>query len=220
MTIEVIGAGFGRTGTLSLKLALEKLGFDKCYHMTEVFQQPGHVDVWLDATRGEEVDWPALFQGYRASVDWPACNFWELQLKAFPDARVILSERDPERWYQSVMSTIYPSSVAARESEDPAMKAWVDMAFELIWDGTFHGRVEDKDHAIDVYEAHNAYVKKQAPADRLLVFEASAGWEPLCQFLGCPVPDEPYPRVNSTEDFQARLREQRPAQPPPPGAAN
>lgn len=202
MSIEVIGAGFGRTGTLSLKLALEKLGFDKCYHMLEVAQNPDHVEVWQQATRGEDVDWASLFSGYRASVDWPACNFWELQLQRFPEARVILSERDPERWYQSVMSTIYPSSVAARERDDPTERPWVDMVYELIWDGTFHGRVEDKEHAIDIYLAHNAYVKKQAPPDRLLVFEASEGWEPLCDFLGAPVPDEPYPRVNSTDDFR------------------
>ncbi len=204
MPIRVIGAGFGRTGTLSLKQALEQLGFDKCYHMVEVFQNAHHLDLWMQATRGETVDWPELFSGYRASVDWPSCNFWELQLEAFPAAKVILSERDPERWYDSVMNTIYPSSLKARESGDPAMKAWVDMAFELIWDGTFHGRIEDREHAIDVYLAHNEYVKKQAPQDRLLVFEPSQGWEPLCDFLGCPVPDEPYPRVNTTEEFQAR----------------
>jgi hypothetical protein len=204
MTIRVIGAGFGRTGTLSLKQALEQLGFDKCYHMVEVFQNPDHLEQWTKATRGEPVDWPALFAGYRASVDWPSCNFWELQLEAFPDAKVILSERDPERWYDSVMNTIYPSSRKARDSADPAMKPWVEMAFELIWDGTFHGRIEDREHAIDVYLAHNEYVKKQAPRDRLLVFEPSQGWEPLCEFLGCPVPDEPYPRVNTTEEFQAR----------------
>lgn len=204
MPIRVIGAGFGRTGTLSLKQALEQLGFDKCYHMVEVFQNAHHLDLWMQATRGETVDWPELFSGYRASVDWPSCNFWELQLEAFPAAKVILSERDPGRWYDSVMNTIYPSSIKARESGDPAMKAWVDMAFELIWDGTFHGRIEDREHAIDVYLAHNEYVKKQAPQDRLLVFEPSQGWEPLCGFLGCPVPDEPYPRVNTTEEFQAR----------------
>ncbi len=203
MALKVIGAGFGRTGTLSLKLALEKLGFDKCYHMMEVPQNPDHVESWLKATRGEEVDWPGLFQGYQASVDWPACNFWEVQLKAFPDARVVLSERDPKRWYESVMNTIYPSSVEAREQGNPEQQPWVDMVFELIWDGTFHGRVEDSEHAIDVYLAHNEYVKRQVPSDRLLVFEASQGWEPLCTFLECPVPDEPYPRVNTTEQFQA-----------------
>ena len=102
------------------------------------------------------------------------------------------------------MNTIYPSSRKARDSAGPAMKPWVEMAFELIWDGTFHGRIEDREHAIDVYLAHNEYVKKQAPRDRLLVFEPSQGWEPLCEFLGCSVPDEPYPRVNTTEEFQAR----------------
>jgi hypothetical protein len=206
MSIEVIGAGFGRTGTMSLKLALERLGFDKCYHMFEVAQHPEHVEVWQQATRGESVDWAALYTGYRASVDWPACNFWEMQLRRFPDARVILTERDPQSWYDSIMSTIYQSSLKAREADDPAARAWVEMVFELIWDGTFHGRVEDKEHAIDVYLAHNAYVKKQAPRDRLLVFEAAQGWEPLCRFLGCRVPDEPYPRVNTTEEFLARPR--------------
>jgi hypothetical protein len=206
MTIQVIGAGFGRTGTMSLKLALEKLGFDKCYHMDEVVQHPEHVAVWQQATRGEPVDWNAMYRGYRASVDWPACNFWEIQLRQFPDARVILTEREPDRWYDSVMNTIYPGSLKAKESEDAAVQAFADMAFELIWDGTFHGRVEDREHAIDVYLAHNDYVKKQAPRDRLLVFEAAQGWEPLCRFLGCPVPDEPYPRVNTTQEFLSRAR--------------
>ena len=206
MTIEVIGAGFGRTGTMSLKLALEKLGFDKCYHMYEVAQHPEHVEVWQQATRGEPVDWSELYVGYRASVDWPACNFWEIQLRQYPDARVVLSERDPERWYESIMNTIYPGSLKAKESEDAAVQAFADMAFELIWDGTFHGRVEDREHAIDVYQAHNDYVKKQVPRNRLLVFEAAQGWEPLCRFLGCAVPDEPYPRTNTTEEFLSRPR--------------
>ncbi len=206
MTIEVIGAGFGRTGTLSLKLALEKLGFGKCYHMIEVAQNPGHVALWQDATRGEPTDWDTLFEGYGASVDWPACNFWELQLGHYPNARVILSERDPDRWYESVMNTIYPSSLAFREAEDPATREFAEMVFELVWEGTFHGRVEDKEHAIDVYLAHNEYVKKQAPKDRLLVFQPEQGWAPLCDFLDRPVPDEPFPRVNSTEEFRDRRR--------------
>jgi hypothetical protein len=204
MTIEVIGAGFGRTGTLSLKLALERLGFNRCYHMMEVFAQPGHVSRWLQATRGEPIDWDDLYPGYAATVDWPSCNFWQPLLENYPQGRVILSERDPQAWYRSVMSTIWPSSLAARESAEPTMQAWAEMAFELIWDGTFHGRIEDEAHAIDVYLAHNEHVKRHAPTDRLLVFEASQGWGPLCEFLGRPVPDEPYPRVNSTEDFQAR----------------
>jgi len=204
MTIQVIGAGFGRTGTLSLKLALEQLGFDKCYHMMEVFGHPGHVDLWRRAGRGDAVDWDALYAGYQATVDWPSCNFYETHLQHFPAARVILSERDPERWYESVMNTIYPSSLRVRDSGDPALKPWADMAWELIWDGRFGGRVEDKDHAISVYLNHNRRVREVVPPDRLLVFEASQGWAPLCAFLDRAVPDAPYPKTNSTEEFLAR----------------
>lgn len=204
MTLKVIGAGYGRTGTLSLKLALEKLGFDKCYHMMEVFGHPDHLGLWRQANRGLPVDWDTLYTGYQATVDWPSCNFYEAHMRHYPDAKVILSERDPEKWYESVMNTIYPSSCKARDSGDPAMQAWTDMAFELIWEGLFDGRVEDKDHVIGVYLAHNRRVREVVPASRLLVFEASQGWAPLCAFLRCPVPDEPYPRVNSTEEFQAR----------------
>ncbi len=205
MTIKVIGAGFGRNGTLSLKLALEKLGFDKCYHMLEVREHPDHVRVWRDAARGKAVDWDQVFEGYQSSVDWPTCTFWREQMAHYPDAKVILSERDPEHWYQSVMNTIYPSSLAGRQSNDPGVKAHMDMIFELIWDGTFGNRMDDKDHVIGVYLAHNQRVKDEVPAERLLVFESSQGWEPLCRFLGCPVPDEPYPSVNSTDDFKARV---------------
>lgn len=206
MTIKVVGAGFGRTGTMSLKTALEQLGFDKCYHMMEVGQNDGHVEQWRAIERGERVDLEALFNGYQASVDWPSCNYWRAQLEVFPDAKVILSRRDPERWYQSVMTTIYPSSAAGRESDDPNMKPWVDMAFEVVWDGVFDGRMDDKEHVISVFEAHNQDVIDSVPADKLLVFEASQGWEPLCAFLDVPVPDQPYPKTNTTEDFLAMTR--------------
>jgi len=209
MTIKVVGAGFGRTGTLSLKAALEKLGFDKCYHMLEVGTNEGHVAAWRAIARGDKVDWNELFAGYQASVDWPSCNFWREQLEAFPDAKVILSQRDPESWYASVMNTIYPSSVAARSVEDPNVRAHMEMAFEVIWDGVFDGRMDDKDHVIGVYLAHNQHVIDSVPADRLLVFEAVDGWAPLCEFLGCAVPEEDYPSTNSTAEFTDRVRAMR-----------
>jgi hypothetical protein len=170
----------------------------------EVFPRPNHLELWRRAGRGETVDWDALYAGFKATVDWPSCNFYEQHMRLYPEARVVLSERDPERWYESVMNTIYPSSKAARDSGDPAMKPFADMAFELIWDGLFGGRMDDKDHVIGVYLAHNRRVRAVVPAQRLLVFEAAQGWEPLCAFLGRPVPDEPYPKVNSTEEFLAR----------------
>ena len=217
MTIKVIGAGYGRNGTLSLKHALEKLGFDKCYHMMELDQSKDEDLAWLKLNRGEAVDFDKLFAGYQASVDWPSCNFWREQMAAYPEAKVILSERDPEAWYASIMKTIYPSSAALRkhvQKQDPAeidplMSRRSEMVFELIWDGLFDGRMDDKDHVIDVYLAHNQTVKDEVPADRLLVFESSLGWEPLCEFLEMPVPDEPYPRTNTTEDFAKMMEANR-----------
>lgn len=211
MTIKVIGAGFGRNGTLSLKHALEKLGFDKCYHMMELDQEKNEDLAWLALARGERVDFDVLFEGYQASVDWPSCNFWREQMAWYPEAKVILSERDPDRWYESIMNTIYPASLAMKAAEDPLMKRRSEMVFEVIWDGLFDGRMDDRDHVIGVYLRHNQQVKDEVPADKLLVFESSQGWRPLCDFLAVPVPDEPYPRVNTTEDFksmvQARMAE-------------
>jgi hypothetical protein len=207
VSIEVIGAGFGRNGTLSLKYALEKLGFEKCYHMLELNQEKDEDLAWMALARGEPVDFDKLFEGYRASVDWPSCNFWREQMAWYPDAKVILSERDPDRWYASIMNTIYPFSVEARKMDDPLMQRRSKMVFELVWDGVFDGRMEDKDHVIGVYLAHNQAVKDEVPPEKLLVFESSQGWAPLCEFLDRPLPDEPYPKVNTTEDALAMIRE-------------
>lgn len=202
MALQVIGAGFGRTGTLSLKFALEKLGLAPCYHMIEVVQHPEHIDVWEALQRGIAPDWEQLFDGYQASVDFPSARFWEAQLEEYPDAKVVLSLRDGEAWHRSVMNTIYPSSVAGRKSSDPGARRHSEMAFEVIWDGVFGGQVEDAQHAIACFDAHNQHVLDTVPAEQLLVYHPGDGWAPLCGFLGMPVPDEPYPRVNSTEDFQ------------------
>lgn len=209
MGLKIIGAGYGRTGTLSLKLALEKLGFAKCYHMFEVFQNPGHFALWRAAGRGEPTDWDALFEGYQAAVDWPTCNFWEDQLQSYPDAKVILSERDPDVWYDSIMNTIYPSSLEMRDSDDPAVQPGAGMVFELIWDGLFDGRMDDRAHVIACYQAHNQRVKDAVPADQLLVFEPGEGWPALCGFLSVPIPDDDYPHTNTTVEFHERQRERR-----------
>ncbi len=215
MTIKVIGAGYGRNGTLSLKQALEKLGFDQCYHMMTLDQAKDEDLAWLKLNRGETVDFDKLFEGYQASVDWPSCNFWREQMAAYPEAKVILSERDPEAWYASIMKTIYPSSVAMRDQvqnsddPDPLWQRRSEMVFELIWDGLFDGRLDDKDHVISVYLAHNQQVKDEVPADKLLVFNSAEGWAPLCEFLEVPVPDEPYPKTNTSEDFARMMAANR-----------
>ena len=207
MTVKVIGAGFGRTGTLSLKFALEKLGFDKCYHMMEVGMNPGHRQVWLDAADGNMPDWHAVFEGYQATVDWPTCNFWREQMAAFPDAKVLLTRRDSDKWYDSVMNTIYMTSASGENHEDPQRRAGAEMAFKVIWDPIFGRRMDDRAHVIACFEAHNQDVIDSVPPEKLLVYEPGQGWEPICEFLNVPVPEEDYPRVNTTEEFTERWRQ-------------
>jgi hypothetical protein len=216
--VKVIGAGFGRTGTMSLKVALETLGFNPCYHMTEVFAHPKHSGFWVSAWRGEPADWDGVLGGYDAAVDWPACTFYEELMERHPNAKVILSVRDPERWYESVRNTIYELSVVIPRHpiyrigytlvsffvfRGPGNR---NLADEIIWLGTFDDRFEDKVHAIEVFERHNAEVQRRVPRDRLLVYDVKAGWGPLCEFLGVEEPDEPFPHTNDAAEMQRRLR--------------
>jgi hypothetical protein len=125
----------------------------------------------------------------------------------YPDSKVILSLRDPECWYESAMETIFKGFTTMkgrREEVPPALRDLGEMAVALIEEGTFGGDVTDHDNAIRVYNEHNELVRRTVAPERLLVFEAAEGWEPLCAFLDRPVPDEPYPRVNSRDDFVAR----------------
>lgn len=204
MSLDVIGAGFGRTGTLSLKLALEELGFVKCHHMTEVFQNSDQAPHFLAAARGEKVNWEEVFKGYRAMVDFPGCHFWRELADAFPQAKVILSTRDPHSWFKSASETIFQA--VQMEPEDPDMRRVSEMAREIVLDRTFGGNISEA-HAVEVFKAHEEEVKRTIPADRLLVFEAKMGWEPLCDFLGVKVPETPYPRTNSSEEFKDILKQ-------------
>ena len=204
MALSVVGAGFGRTGTLSLKLALEQLGLAPCHHMTEVFANPAQAATWLAAGRGEAVDWDALLEGYKASVDWPSCYFWRELAAHYPDAKVILSRRDPQRWYKSISSTIFPAMKGGTPDEEP-IRTVMAMSNRLITKKTFDGDTSEA-HVLDVLARHEAEVKRSIAPERLLVFDVAEGWEPLCTFLGVPVPATPFPRTNSTEEFQARLQ--------------
>jgi hypothetical protein len=199
MTLSVIGAGFGRTGTMSLKLALEQLGFGRCYHMMEVFQTPAAPQQWLDAAEGRPVDWDGVFKGYGATVDWPSTTFYRQLADYYPDAKIILSLRDPDAWFESTQATIF-----ARDFNENPNLVWAKMATRVVAD-LFDGRLRDRAHAISVYERHNAEVRRVIPPERLLVYEASEGWEPLCRFLGVPMPEAAMPKVNSREEFAARM---------------
>jgi hypothetical protein len=220
MTLDVIGAGFGRTGTMSLKVALEELGFRPCYHMTEVFTHPEHIGLWRAAAQRKSVDWEQIFGRYRATVDWPGCTFYSELMERNPDAKVILTVRDPQRWYESAYSTIYRITGATSSSlvfyvaslimpRAKGMKRARQMIDELVWDKEFDGRFEDREYAIETFERHNKEVRQRVPAEKLLVYEVKEGWAPLCEFLGVEVPDKPFPHLNDTEVFRRRIRQIR-----------
>lgn len=209
--LKVIGAGFGRTGTLSLKAALEELGFGPCYHMTEVFSHPQHIAYWVAAAEGNPVDWKGLLNNYQATVDWPACTFYEELMRVYPDAKVLLTVRNPDSWYESVSSTIYPLSRRAIGS--PIIVFIGNLLFPdrlragrmintLIWQGTFEDKFEDKEYAQAVFQQHIEEVKKNVPSEKLLVYDVKQGWEPLCAFLGVEIPgDKPFPHLNERANF-------------------
>ena len=199
MPLSVIGAGFGRTGTMSLKLALEQLGIGPCYHMSEVFKNPAAPGYWEAAADGKPVDWEEVFAGYRSTVDWPSATFYKELADAYPDAKVILTVRDPEAWFTSTQATIFASRIFEDATSD-----WGRMVLKVVGD-LFDREMSNKAKLIDVYNRHNETVQRVIPAERLLVYDLSEGWNPLCRFLGVPVPDEPMPNTNSTEDFKRRL---------------
>jgi hypothetical protein len=196
--LDVIGPGFGRTGTMSMKAALERLGFGPCYHMTEVYER-GHVDAWIDIIEGGPPDWDRVFDGFRATVDWPASAFWKSIKAASPAAKVVLTRRDPDAWYESINNTIFQALRAP--SDDPERARWRVYTRKLILGQTF-GNQLDRDNVVAVLRAHEADVVASVPPDELLVYEVGDGWEPLCAFLGVPVPDEPFPHSNTTDEFR------------------
>jgi hypothetical protein len=204
MALKVIGAGLGRTGTMSLKLALEQLGFSPCHHMVEVFAHPEQRDFWRRAAEGEAVEWEDLFGAYKASVDWPSCHFYKELCARYPDAKVILTERDPEKWYESFSQTIQTVMLDNLKDKDPERRASNRFSELIIAEKTFNLRF-DKAHVLDVYRRHNAEVRRVVPKEKLLVFDAPQGWEPLCRFLGVAMPAAPFPKVNSTAEFKSRI---------------
>ena len=215
MSLKVIGAGFGRTGTLSLKLALEELGLGPCYHMIEVNAHREHDALWLALARGEASDWRPMLQGYASTVDWPTTYVWKELAAANPQAKIILTLRDPDAWYASAAATIFARMIefetlraeALRSDPaaiDEARRRHMEMINTLIVENTFGGSL-DKDNAIAVFNAHNEEVRRSVPREKLLVYEFGDGWEPLCAFLDMPVPSAPYPKVNTTEDFASHF---------------
>lgn len=206
MGLGIIGAGFGRTGTNSLKLALEQLGYGPCHHMFEVRDNPEQLPAWEAAARGESVDWDAMFDGYRSQVDWPGAAYWRQLAEYYPNAKVILSVRDPDRWFDSVQATIGPFMTTMRGKHDSAhANAIAEMCSSFIVQDIFDGRLNERDHATSVFKQHNEQVRDSLPSDRLLVYQTGSGWDPLCAFLEVDVPSDPYPHSNSTTEFQQNV---------------
>ncbi len=205
MALKVIGAGFGRTGTLSLKLALEQLGFGPCYHLYEIRNRSELLAPWLAALEGQRPDWDQVFDGYVSQVDWPAAFYWQDLHAAFPGAKVILTLRDPEAWFASLQATIVPSVTTGREHGDSAhARAVSDMVYRTIYQGLFQNRMTDRDFVLKVWQDHIDTVRRSVPPGQLLEFDMREGWDRLCAFLGVAVPATAFPQTNSTEDFLNR----------------
>ncbi len=200
MTLRVVGAGLGRTGTHSQKLALERLLGAPCYHMLETFGRPDDIPVWHRAVDGDLPDWHTFLSDFEAAVDWPVAAFWGELSDAFPDAAVLLSTRDPDSWWTSASNTIF-QIVAGELAENEINAGQQSMALDMLTK-RFTPHWMDEDEAKAAFVAHNEAVRAAIPKERLVEWQPGDGWEPICNALGLPVPDEPYPHVNTTSDFR------------------
>jgi hypothetical protein len=200
MGLRVVGAGVGRTGTHSLKLALEQLLGTPCHHMMEMFPDPAQQAAWIDAVDGKPVDWHAMLARYGAQVDWPGASFWPELVAAFPDALVLLSVRDPEEWYISASNTIFN----AFDKMPPEIQPWMSAVRQLLHD-RFCDRFDDPTAMTGAFVRHNDAVRAAIPVERLLEWSPSDGWEPICERLGVALPSGPFPLTNTTDEFRSMI---------------
>jgi len=200
MSLQVVGAGVGRTGTASLKQALERLLDGRCHHMLEILGDPAQVPGWMDAIDGRDVDWQELLSDYVALVDWPGASFWRELSAANPDALVLLSTRDPEAWYRSASNTIFNSF----DHSPPGLEDWFTAVQRMLGE-RFCDDLGNEAAMIDAFERHNAEVRAGVPAGRLLEWTVTDGWEPICERLGLAVPDEAFPKTNTTNETRALI---------------
>jgi hypothetical protein len=214
MALKVIGAGLGRTATLSLKLALEHIGFDRCYHMSELISHArSHLPLWIEAAKGRP-QWDTIFAGYQSTTDYPGCMFWRELMGKYPGAKVILTTRDPVRWFESASATVFSPEHRQMFEGNPLMAEFFGLT---VFGPDLEDRLGNRDKMVEYFNSWNQSVIDSVPAEKLLVYSAGDGWEPLCQFLGVPIPAEPYPRVNSREEMTERTGQiEAQAGPPPP----
>lgn len=210
--MRLIGAGLPRTGTLSQKLALEMLGLAPCYHMVTVMADLQQATLWERAAEGDVV-WDELLGDFESTVDWPGGLFYKELMEAYPDAKVLLSTRDPEAWERSMRDTVWAvrhgGSLMRLVSDaqvlvNPLWAGFISMIDRIVWDETFKNR-DSPEQMIETFLRHNEEVKATVPPERLLVWEVSEGWEPLCELLELPVPDMPFPHINDSAEFVNRV---------------
>jgi hypothetical protein len=212
MALQVIGAGLGRTATFSLKFALEHVGFGPCYHMSEVFASlRTSIPLWLNVVNGNP-HWDTIFDGYQSTTDYPACSYWCELADYYPDAKVVLTVRDADSWFDSVSETIFSDQM-----RPPAGSPADTMAQGAIY-GPFGDRIKDRAFMTDWFNRRNQEVIDALPRERLLVYSPKEGWGPLCSFLGVPLPDRPFPRINRRDELSA-LSEKVSGGPPDPETA-
>jgi hypothetical protein len=204
MSLTVIGAGVGRTGTYSLKLALEILGRGPCHHMEAVMSdQPRQVPLWVSAAAGK-ADWTAIYSGFNSAVDWPTATFYRELHVAYPKAKFVLTDRPFQSWAESYSETIF-AGLSARDQAPPETRRWLDMVVDVTAKAGFPLGL-DKAGLARAFAAHNEAVKSAIPAEQLLTYQVKEGWAPLCAFLGLPIPETPFPRSNDREEFFSRFR--------------
>ena len=204
-----------RTGTLTQKVALEMLGLGPCYHMVDVLADLDQAALWERALDGE-APWSQLFDGYNSTVDWPGGYFYRELIDVYPDAKVLLSVRDPQGWERSMRQTVWAVRhgeslirllSSAQAHVDPKWRGFLNMIDRLVWEdrGTFASGHAVPQQLIDTMNRHNEAVKRDVAPERLLVWSVTEGWGPLCEFLEVPVPDEPLPHANDSKEFLNRI---------------
>lgn len=218
MSLKVIGAGGPRTGTASLHDALEILGFGKCYHMQHLFNHPDEVKYWIELFETGTTDFDRMFEGFQSTVDFPGYLMYKTFLKQYPDAKVILSNRDPEEWYESAINTVYAVTPQTFGQKLAMMKKMIvskrfrkiSRAFMLVekylWKEFYEGRFKDKEFALKKYRDFNQEIIDTVPADQLLLFNIADGWQPLCEFLEVPIPEAEFPNKNRRKEFKEQLQ--------------
>jgi hypothetical protein len=217
MSLEIIGTGLARTGTMSLKVALEHLTGDKCFHMIELLKNPKRVEIIKKGYESNQFDWDKFFEGYSSAVDYPTCLYYKELLNQNPNAKVIHTVRDFDSWYESVKQTVYRGK--PKKAVD-FMRIIKNMLFsseyrkvapvfmfndKLIWQGHFESKFEDKEFMRKKYKDHEEEVKNTVDKERLLMYDVKEGWEPLCNFLGKNIPKIAFPRANQRMEFNQKM---------------